>query len=272
MRDWTYANEQWTRLPPYLKHLPLFTRHHDWTSMMIRYGWSLYLQEFCFRFYIRLKVVGGSYRELYQRYPRLIIISNHGSHLDATSITASIPRRYWLDCYITAAKDYFFTNPLFTFFSQHALGAIPIDRKDKKGEAIRLITQMLNELPRMWLLLFPEGTRSKDGKIHEFKRGVAIFAEKTQTPILFLYIDGNTRLWPKGAPFAKPGKLTIHIGPVHPPGPIDQVYGAYKEWVKTINPQAFADDEVKNEERISYDPADGPGAEEPAYGADDEES
>lgn len=242
MKDWSYENEQWTKLPPYLKHLPLFTRATDWTSMIFRFLWSLYLQEFVFKFYIRLKVVGNSYHELYRHYPKLLIISNHASHLDATSIAASIPKRYWLDLYISAAKDYFFSNPVFTFFSQHCLGAIPIDRKDRRGEAIRLITQLLQDLPRMWLILFPEGTRSVDGKIHQFKRGVSIFAERTHTPILFLYIDGNTRLWPKGARFARPGVLTIHVGPVQAPGPIEDVYRTYKEWVKTINPDAFEDE------------------------------
>lgn len=248
MKDWTYDNDQWTKLPPYLKHLPLFTRHKDLTSVFFRFLWSIYLQDFCFRFYIRLQVKGQSFKELRQKHPRLLVVSNHASHLDATSIAAAIPKRYWLDLYIAAAKDYFFSNPVFTFFSQHCLGAIPIDRRDRRGEAIRLITQLLTELPRIWLILFPEGTRSKDGRIYEFKRGVSIFAERTQTPILFLYIEGNTRLWPKGAFFAKPGKLTIHVGPVHPPSPIESVYGAYKEWVKSIAPDAvFADDKLSHE-------------------------
>lgn len=239
MKDWNYENEQWTKLPTYLKHLPLFTRQIDWFSMFIRFLWSIFLQDIVFRFYIRLKVIGTPYSEIYKKYPKLLIISNHASHLDATSIAASIPRFYWMHLYIAAAKDYFFTNPLFTFFSQHCLGAIPIDRKDKKGEAINLILNLLTNLDRIWLILFPEGTRSKDGKIQDFKRGVSIFAERTQTPILFLYIDGNLDLWPKGQIFAKPGKLTIHVGPVHAPGPIQEVYEDYKNWVMTFAPDAF---------------------------------
>ena len=245
MKDWTYENEQWTQLPTYLKHLPLFTRQKDMTSVFFRFLWSLYLQEFVFKTYIRLNVVGQSYHDIYKKHPKLLIISNHASHLDATSIAASIPKRYWLDLYIAAAKDYFFSNPFFTFFSQHCLGAIPIDRKDRKGEAINLIIRMLNELDRMWLIIFPEGTRSPNGKIQEFKRGVSIFSEKTKTPILFLYIEGNSRLWPKGSKWAKPGKLTIHVGPVHPPGPIEQVYEAYKSWVVSVAPGALPSENGK---------------------------
>jgi 1-acyl-sn-glycerol-3-phosphate acyltransferase len=240
MKDWSFENEQWTKLPTYLKHLPLFTRHVDLTSIFFRYLWSFYLQEFVFKFYIRLQVKGQSFYDLYKTHPKLLIISNHASHLDATSIAAAIPKRFWLDLYIAAAKDYFFSNPFFTFFSQHCLGAIPIDRKDRKGEAINLILRLLTELDRIWLIIFPEGTRSKDGKIQEFKRGVSIFSERTQTPILFLYIDGNSKLMPKGYVWAKPGKLTIHVGPVHPPGPIEEVYEAYKKWVVTVAPDSLS--------------------------------
>jgi 1-acyl-sn-glycerol-3-phosphate acyltransferase len=260
MKDWVYENEQWTKLPPYLKHLPLFTRHHDWVSLIVRHLWALFLKFIFFRFYIRLKVI-GDYHKIYREHPRLLVISNHGSHLDAISIATSIPVRYWIDVYIAAAKDYFFTNAVFTFFSQHCLGAIPIDRKDRKGEAINLILNLLGNLDRIWLILFPEGTRSPDGKIHDFKRGVSIFAERTKTPILFLFVEGNSELWPKGRAFAKPGRLAIHVGPVHPPASIDIVYAAYKEWAIKISPNAFADARIEQEVERKISSLENPGNE-----------
>ena len=238
MRDWDYENEQWVRLPSHLKHLPLFTRHLDLMSFFFRLVWSVILKHLFFRFYIRLKVK-GDFQAIYENYPRLLLISNHSSHLDALSIAAAIPFRYWLDLYIAAAKDYFFSNPLFTFFSKHCLGAIPIDRKDRKGEAVELCLTLLSRLERIWLIIFPEGTRSPDGSIGQFKRGVSLFSEKTSTPLLFLYLEGNSDLWPKGAPFAKPGKLILHVGPVHPPAPIALIYEHYRDWVTRINPNAF---------------------------------
>lgn len=238
MRDWNYENEQWTQLPAHLKHLPLFTRHFDLTSWFFRLLWGFYLKSIAFRFYVRLKVK-GDFHSVYKNHPRLLLISNHSSHLDAVSITAAVPFRYWKDLFISAAKDYWFRNPVFTFFSKHCLGAIPIDRKDKKGEAIKLCTELLTNLDRIWLILFPEGTRSKDGQIQPFKRGVSVFAMKTDTPILFLYIEGNNQLWPKGRLIPYPGKLIIHVGPVHPPAPIDSIYEEYKKWVIKINPSAF---------------------------------
>lgn len=247
MKDWNYENEQWTKLPAHLKHLPLFTRHFDLTSMFLRAFWGFAMKGIAFRFYIRLQVI-GDFKKIYREHKRLILISNHSSHLDAVSIAAAVPFQYWLELYITAAKDYWFRNPVFTYFSKHCLGAIPIDRKDKKGEAIKLCTSLLENLERIWLILFPEGTRSKDGYINMFKRGVSVFAIKTDTPILFIYLEGNNELWPKGRLVPFPGVLKVHVGPVHPPAPIEELYEAYKNWVTTINPNAYRSEPLPDED------------------------
>jgi 1-acyl-sn-glycerol-3-phosphate acyltransferase len=103
-------------------------------------------------------------------------------------------------------------------------------------------------LDRIWLILFPEGTRSKDGYINMFKRGVSLFAIKTETPILFLYLEGNNELWPKGRPIPFPGVLKVHLGPVHPPAPIEEIYEAYRQWVMSINPSAYRPAELEHED------------------------
>ncbi|MCB0414989.1 MAG: 1-acyl-sn-glycerol-3-phosphate acyltransferase [Bdellovibrionales bacterium] len=236
MKNWNYENEQWVNLPGHLKHLPLFTRQFDFTSWIFRLLWAVFLK-ITFKVYIKMRVV-GDFKKLYKENHRLLIISNHASHLDAVSIAAAIPFKFWLDLYIAAAKDYWFTNPVFTFFSKHCLGAIPIDRKDNKGEAVKLCVSILTNLDRVWMILFPEGKRSQDGYISRFKRGVSIFSEKTNTPILFLYLEGNDSLMPKGS-WPRPGKLIIHVGPVQPPAPIDEVDKNYRAWVETINPNAY---------------------------------
>lgn len=241
MKEWNYENEQWTKLPIHLRHLPLFTRHLDWASVFIRWLWAMFLKYIFFKFYIRLKVV-GDFGAVYKSHPRAIVISNHSSHLDAISIAAAIPFRYWLSLYFAAAKDYFFNNYWMTFFSKHCIGAIPIDRKDKKGQAVRLCVDLLNKLNSIWLVMFPEGTRSKTGKISTFKKGVSTFSIRTQTPILFLFLEGAYDLWPKGAGFAKMGKLIVHVGPVQMPADIDTIYTNYKNWVNSIQPGLFEDE------------------------------
>ena len=100
MKRWDYDNQQWAQLPSHLKHLPLFTRHVDVTSYFIRFLWSVFLKGLAYRLYVRLKV-HGDFHKIYKEHPKLLVISNHGSHLDATSITSAIPFRYWADLYIT---------------------------------------------------------------------------------------------------------------------------------------------------------------------------
>ena len=233
--EWDYENEQWTKLPTHLKHLPLFTRHFDLTSKFFRVLWAIFLKALAYRFYVRIKL-HGEFHTIAKNYPKLIIISNHASHLDATSMAAAIPFRYWPYLYVTAAKDYFFGNPIFDFFSKHCLGAIPIDRKDKKGEAVKLVLTLLTQLDRIWMIFFPEGTRSKDGAIQPFRRGISLFSQETSTPILFLYIKGNSSLWPKGNLLPKPGKLEMFVGPVVPPGDKNELHEKYVAWVKEIDP------------------------------------
>jgi len=248
MKNWNYENDQWKNLPDYLKHLPLFTRHFDLTSKLIGLLWGTVLKFIAYKFYVRLKVV-GDFHKIYQEHPKLLLISNHSSHLDATSISAAVPMRYWKDLYISAAKDYWFRNPIFTFFSKHCLGAIPIDRKDKKSEAVELCLTLLKDLDRIWLILFPEGTRSPDGYLQNFKKGVSLFSQKTQTPVFFIYIKGNAKLWPKEYKIPRPGVLTLYTGPVVPPGPIEEIREAYKKWVMTIDPSVISDKEKQGATR-----------------------
>ena len=133
MKKWNYDNEQWTQLPSYLKHLPLFTRHFDVFSFLVRCIWRFILTGLFFRFYIRLKVV-GSYKSIYKDHPRLLVISNHASHLDAISIAASIPFLYWNDLFIAAAKDYFFSNGFLHSFLNTVLVPSPLIVKIKKAK------------------------------------------------------------------------------------------------------------------------------------------
>ncbi len=246
MKEWNFENDQWTKLPAHLRHLPLFTRHFDLASTVIRFFWFLFLKFFFLKFYIRLKVK-GDFAEIYKKYPKLIIISNHASHLDAICIATAIPFRYWLHLYFAAAKDYFFSGFWMTFFSKHCIGAIPIDRQEKKREAIHLVINLLSALSKIWMVLFPEGTRSSTGLVRDFKRGVSLFSLRTNTPILFLYLENNHRLWPKSAAFAKPGPLTVYVGPVHAPAGIDEINRAYRQWGSTIAPEAFAEGNLMNQ-------------------------
>ena len=194
--------------------------------------WAIFLR-LAFKFYIRLKVK-GKFKGFYQKYPKLIIISNHASHLDGPAILTSIPFTHWMDLYILAARDYWFGSRALRFFSKYFLGAIPVDRKVKKTDSIKKCISLLDNLKRIWIVMFPEGTRSLDGSLKPFKNGVGLFSRKTDTPVLFLYLRKNRSLWPKGQSFPLPGKMYLYIGPVQEPGDTDTIFNNYKKWTEEM--------------------------------------
>ena len=200
--------------------------------LLIRALWALILR-CAFKFYIPLKVY-GSFKKFYKKYPKLIIISNHSSHLDGPAILASIPFAYWMDLYILAAKDYWFSNWYLRLFSKYFLGAIPVDRKRRSTESAQQCLSLLQNLKKIWLVMFPEGTRSKDGSLQPFKKGVSLFSQKTDIPVLFLYLKGNRLLWPKEKNWPAPGKIRLYIGPIQEPCDIDILFSNYKKWIDSI--------------------------------------
>ena len=200
--------------------------------LLIRAIWALILR-FAFKFFIRLKVK-GSFKQFYKKYPKLIIISNHTSHLDGPAILAAIPFAYWMDLYILAAKDYWFSSWYLRLFSKYFLGAIPVERKRRSSESAQQCINLLQNLKKIWMVIFPEGTRSKDGSLQPFKKGVSLFSQKTNTPVLFLYLRGNRRLWPKEKNWPAPGKIHLYVGPIQEPCDIDTLFSNYKEWIDTI--------------------------------------
>ena len=231
---WSYQNDQWTKLPDHLSHLPLITKHFDLLSFLIQLLWSQILRLF-FKFYLRTTVKGGDFISLISKYPKLLIISNHSSHLDAISIASSIPLSQWPHLYTTAARDYFFSNTFMSFFSKYCIRAVPLERSYRIRQSLKLCINLIEKLDKIWLVIFPEGTRSQTGAIQPFKRGVALFAQKTKTPTLFLFVEGTFKIWPKGAKFPPPGgHLTIHIGPVHSLTSSEEFYEKYKQWVNTL--------------------------------------
>lgn len=216
-----------------MQHLPLYVKEVSLLSRMVGFLWMLFLKYFFFKLYIRLEVVGDFF-PVFRKHNKLILLSNHASHLDAISIQAAVPYKFWQPLYAAAAKDYFFRNSLYSYFSKNCIGAIPIDRHGKNSQAVKLVIRILQNFEKVWLILFPEGTRSKDGRLQKFKRGIGLFSVRTKTSVLFLYMDGNYDLWPKGAGFAKPGKLRVFVGPVHPPADSEVLEEAYIEWLHQI--------------------------------------
>ena len=139
-----------------------------------------------------------------------ILAQNHLSHLD------------WLiDGYLCAPRRFTFIGQVdkmtgvMGFLRDMLYGyaeVIPVNRKDKesKKRAIGKAIEMLKQ--GYCLIIYPEGTRSKDGQLHEFKPGVAKLHLESAVPVLPVAIEGTYELMPPGQKLKIKKIVTVSIG------------------------------------------------------------
>ncbi len=140
-----------------------------------------------------------------------IYVSNHESALDVWVLFGSIPRNLRF-----VAKRELFQVPIFGWYLRLAR-FVPVDRRNhvqavlalkKAGEMVRTGTS---------LIVFPEGTRSPDGRVQPFKKGPFVLAMEAGVPVVPVAISGAAALNPKGRLEVQPGTVRLALGePVHP--------------------------------------------------------
>lgn len=144
-----------------------------------------------------------------------IFAANHASHLDAPVVLAALPLRLRLRLRVAAAADYFFTNRWKGMLVRSLINAFPFERKGPAcGESLAYTAQLLKE--GKCILLFPEGTRSKDGQMQLFRTGVARLAVAGRAPVVPIGIEGTHQALPKGATLPRRRTVTLRFGkPLH---------------------------------------------------------
>src|SRR4051795_11205494 len=140
----------------------------------------------------------------------VLLCGNHTSHLDAPAILAALPRAIALRTTTAAAKDVFGDRPLRNFVSQLTTGALPLERGADFARGLRQLDAVLQD--GRPLILFPEGRRSPDGRMVEFKLGAAMLAIRTGTPIVPVRLDGLHEALPRGAHFPVATKVRVRFG------------------------------------------------------------
>jgi 1-acyl-sn-glycerol-3-phosphate acyltransferase len=134
----------------------------------------------------------------------VLVVSNHQSHLDPPLVGIGSPR----------PMNYLARDTLFRFapFGRliHSIGAIPIDRE---GIGLGGIKEALRRLKRgEMVLIFPEGTRTRDGQIAPFRPGFTALAARSGAAILPVAIDGAFRAWPRSRPWPGLGRIRVQFG------------------------------------------------------------
>ncbi len=138
-----------------------------------------------------------------------VFMANHLSLMDGPLIFMLIPQFVRV-----LLKKEAFKIPVIGL-AMRQVGFVSVDRKGLKGgkKSIDRATRMIKE-KGFSFLIFPEGTRSRDGKLQPFKRGGFFLAINSQVPIFPVSIKGSYALMPKGSFFVKKGKVGVMF---HPP-------------------------------------------------------
>jgi long-chain acyl-CoA synthetase len=139
-----------------------------------------------------------------------IVISNHASHLDMGFVKYALGS-YGEGLVSLAAADYFFDGALRRTYFEQLTNLQAFDRKTNIRQALREAGDTIRSGKNV--LLFPEGTRSTDGALHEFKSTLGHLALSTRTDILPVHLGGTYESWPKGRKLPTRRDITARIGP-----------------------------------------------------------
>jgi 1-acyl-sn-glycerol-3-phosphate acyltransferase len=167
--------------------------------MLYYFGRALF--RLFFRVFVRWEVRG---RENIPLAGGAILAPNHISHLDPPLVGSAVKRPVNF-----MAKRELFSVPLLGKIIRRTR-AFPISRDRADREALKKAYQLLaaGEL----LVMFPEGTRSPDGRLQAAEPGFALIAAKAGVPVIPIALIGANRVLPKGSIFVRPGKIKVRIG------------------------------------------------------------
>jgi 1-acyl-sn-glycerol-3-phosphate acyltransferase len=143
--------------------------------------------------------------------PPFVLVANHASHLDALVLASPLPVRLRDRVFPVAAGDVFFDSPIRAAFAATALNALPIWRRKSSPHSLHELRDRLLEEPCAYIL-FPEGTRSRDGSLAAFKPGLGCLVADTQVPVVPCYLEGTYQALPPNHKLPRFRKIRLRIG------------------------------------------------------------
>ncbi|SFJ37344.1 lysophospholipid acyltransferase family protein [Planctomicrobium piriforme] len=174
---------------------PVDPRSRNW----VWYGFQLLLQNlfvFCFRY----RVAG------LEKLPDggALLLINHQSFVDPLVAAVAMQRPV---SYL--ARHNLFQIPILGWILRHTY-VMPIRRGSAGTESIRLAVERLQQ--GYYVGLFPEGTRSRDGKLQEIKPGFMAIVKRAKVPVIPVGVAGAIRAFPRGAMIVRPYTVRVVIG------------------------------------------------------------
>ena len=155
-----------------------------------------------------------------------LIVANHQSFLDIPLLAAATSR------HISFVARKSLADSALLGFIMRQCGAVLIQRGAPDRAALREMQEHLQGGDL--LAIFPEGTRTSDGSVGEFKAGALLAARKAGVPLIPAGIRGSFQVWPRSRSRPGPGRMAVRFQPpvdVSRPGALEAVRGAVLEAV-----------------------------------------
>ncbi len=161
-----------------------------------------------------------------------IVTPNHASYLDAFVIASVLPPSVAKDTYFLGEESYF-RNPVASLFGRLA-HVITVDINRNLKDSLRKVAGVLKA--GKVAVIFPEGARTRDGNLMEFKKGVAILSKELNVPLVPTAIIGAYESWSIHDSFPKPHKIEVVFGkPLYPKNEIyEEITAQLKEEVQKL--------------------------------------
>jgi 1-acyl-sn-glycerol-3-phosphate acyltransferase len=144
-----------------------------------------------------------------------VVVANHASHADTAVLLAALPPN--ARPVFAAAADYWFDVPVRRFVASSLIGVLPVRRSgdDTYAQLLDAVRPALKA--GRTVVIYPEGTRSTDGNVGEFRSGALHLARDCGVPIVPVAVLGTAEVLPKGASFITHAPMQVRIGePVDP--------------------------------------------------------
>lgn len=158
--------------------------------------------------YVHPKVSG--LENLQALNPPFLLAANHSSHMDTPLILMSLPREVRRRTLVAAASDYFFSNRALGLFVSVAVGAVPVERRAVGRQSMNTVNRILSQ--EWCLVIYPEGSRTPDGRLYKGKTGIARLALSAHVPVVPVGITGTYGSMPGGRSWPERGRVDVRFG------------------------------------------------------------
>ena len=135
-----------------------------------------------------------------------VIVANHSSHADTAALIAALPARR--QPVVAAAADYWFRGGVRPAICRALCAAFPVRRSGGGSADLAAAVRLLADGHDV--IVFPEGTRSRDGRTGDFHRGAARLAAAAGAPLVPAGISGTRTLLPPGGP-SRPRRAAVTV-------------------------------------------------------------